>query len=139
MDPVSGAPVVRKSDGTLTVAVPQRLSGENGKLIEVILDEPIWVRTENGVLQVAPQHYYYGINWGYGGSGPGSLALLIHRLLDDITAPAADTIIGAPDGLDELTQLAWPLEQVLTRETLEAARQGRAYRRPTPRSKEDGA
>ncbi|EMD24782.1 hypothetical protein [Amycolatopsis azurea] len=139
VDPVSGAPVVRKSDGTLTVAVPQRLSGENGKLIEVILDEPIWVRTENGVLQVAPQHYYYGINWGYGGSGPGSLALLIHRLLDDITAPAADTIIGAPDGLDELTQLAWPLEQVLTRETLEAARQGRAYRRPTPRSKEDGA
>ncbi|NBH10917.1 hypothetical protein [Amycolatopsis sp. SID8362] len=137
VDPVSGAPAVRNSDGTLTVAVPQRLTVENGELAEVILDRPIWVRTGNGILQLAPQHYYYGINWGYGGSGPGSLALLIDRLLDDISAPAADNTDGAPDGLDRLTELQWPQEQVLTREMLEAARDGRSYRRPTPHSEED--
>jgi len=137
VDPVSGTPVLQNADGTLTVAVPQRLTNDNGELAEVILDRPIWVRTSNGVLQLAPQHHYYGINWGYSGSGPGSLALLIDRLLDDIAASAADAPHGAPDGLDRLTELKWPQEQVLTREMIEAAREGRPYERPAPRLEED--
>ncbi|RKT70018.1 hypothetical protein DFJ66_3259 [Saccharothrix variisporea] len=130
IDPVSGAPVVREPDGSLFVAVPQRLNASGGQLTEVVLDEPVWIRTEDGSIQPAPRDHYWGLSWGYSGSGPGSLALLIHRLLDDITAPAADSAMGAPLGLDELTELKWPRESVLTRELLESARSGRSYPKP---------
>lgn len=129
VDPECDAPVVRKDNGKLLVAVPQRLPTTE-PLTEVILDTPIWVRTEDGTLYPAPRNEYFGLSWGYGGSGPGSLALLIHRLLVDTTAPGADDINGAPDGLEELTQLDWPHGTVLSREVLEAARDGRPYDKP---------
>ena len=130
VDPECDAPVVRRQDGSYLVAVPQRLPTTE-PLAEVILDDPVWIRTENGTLYPAPRNEYYGLSWGYGGSGPGSLALLIHRLLQDITAGGADDVNGAPDGLEELTQLAWPHGAVLTREVLEAARDGLPYVKPT--------
>ncbi|MEO7194341.1 MAG: hypothetical protein ABIZ05_05895 [Pseudonocardiaceae bacterium] len=125
-DPATGAPVIRQSDGVLLAAIPQRLATFS-PLAGVILDSPIWVRTEDGTLYPAPKDNYYGLSWGYGGSGPGSLALLIHRLLGEITARGADGATGAPEGLEELTQTEWPPGTVLTRAQLEAARDGRSY------------
>lgn len=70
----------------------------------------------------------FSVGWGsYAGSGQGSLALLISRLLDNITAHGADGVTGVPDGLEKLTQIDWPPGTVLTRAQLEAARDGRPY------------
>lgn len=125
-DPETGAPAVRQPDGLLMASIPQRLATFS-PLAEVILDSPIWVRTEDGTLYPAPKDSYFGLSWGYCGSGPASLALLISRLLDDINARGADDIDGAPDGLEKLTQIAWPPGTVFTRAQLEAARAGRPY------------
>ncbi|MGH3574115.1 MAG: hypothetical protein ACRDUW_20220 [Pseudonocardiaceae bacterium] len=111
----------------LLAAIPQWLATFS-PLAEVIVDTPIWVRTQDGTLYPAPKDEYYGLSWGsYAGSGQGSLALLISRLLDDITAHGADSITGAPDGLEKLTQIDWPSGTVLTRAQLEAARDGHPY------------
>ena len=103
-------------------AVPQRLPATS-PLAAVVLEQPIWIRTADGNLYPAPRDATYGLNWGYPGGGPGALALLIHRLLDDITAQAAEVPSGAPHGLEELTERKWPRGTVLTREQLETARQ----------------
>lgn len=126
LDPETDAPVIRTTKGTLLAAIPQALPAQS-PLAEVVLDKPIWVRTQDGTLFPAPLHNYFGLNWGYGGSGPGSLALLLHRLLDDINARAADDINGASEGLEEFTQQDWPHGSVFTREQLLAARDGRPY------------
>jgi hypothetical protein len=125
-DPETGAPVILKADGLLLAAIPQRLPATS-PLAEVILDSPIWILTKDGGLYPAPKHSYFGLSWGYSGSGPGSLALLIHRLLNDVTARGADNIDGAPEGLEELTESTWPRGTVLTRAQLEAARDGLHY------------
>lgn len=74
-----------------------------------------WIRVADGSLYLAPKHSYYGLSWGYGGSGPGSLARLIDRLLSDINAAPADDVNGAADGLKQLTQTDWPNGTILTR------------------------
>jgi len=129
VDPECDAPVVRTSDGTVLVAVPQRLP-TTAPLAEIVLDRPIWIRTADGTLYPAPRNEYFGLNWGYGGSGPAALAVLIHRLLQDITAQGPDQINHAPDGLIELAELKWPQGTVLSRAVLEAARDGLPYDRP---------
>lgn len=88
------------------------------------MDDPIWIRTADGTIYPAPQSAGFGPSWGYTGSGPGTLALLIDTLLTDITAPAPDDINGAPESLELLTQRRLPRSTVLTREQLEAARRG---------------
>lgn len=125
-DPETGALVVRKPDGLLLATIPQQLP-TFGPLAQVILDRPIWVRTEDGRLYPAPKDSYWGLSWGYPGSGPGSLALLISRLLENITARGADNATGAPAGLEKLTQIDWARGTVFTRVQLEAARDGRPY------------
>lgn len=55
-------------------------------------------------------------------NGPGALALLIHRLLDDITARADDDTRGAPEGLELLLSAEMPGGTRLSRAQLEAAR-----------------
>jgi hypothetical protein len=125
-DPETDVPAVRADDGTLSAAMPQRLPAR-APLKELILDRDamIWVRTDDGVLYPAPRDSYYGLNWGYNGSGPGTLALLIEALLDDITAKAPADINGAADGLQKLTRTKLPRSTVLTRRDLENARAGR--------------
>jgi hypothetical protein len=122
VDPLTDAPVSVLDDEAVT-AVPQRLPATS-ELSAVILEKPIWIRTADGNLYPAPRDATYGLNWGYAGGGPGALAVLIHRLLDDITAQAAEAPSGAPAGLDDLTERKWPHGTVLTREQLEAARDG---------------
>lgn len=125
-DPATDAPVIRCAGRKLSAAVPQRLPATS-PLTEVILDDPIWVRVADGTLYLAPQHSYYGLSWGYCGSGPGSLALLIDRLLSDVNSAPADSVNGAAEGLELLTETDWPRGTVLTRAQLEAARDGRPY------------
>jgi hypothetical protein len=128
-DPATGAPVIRSSDGRVRTSLPQRLP-TTSELAELILDRPIWVRTNDGTLYPLPQSATYGSSWGYGGGGPGNLAVIVSQLLSDITAEASRDISGAPEGLQDLTRLKWPRGTVLTRDVLEAARDGRPYHHP---------
>ncbi|MDF5758390.1 hypothetical protein [Spongiactinospora sp. TRM90649] len=125
IDPETDAPVATTdADDKLSTAIPRRLPATS-PLAEIILDQTIWVRTQDGTLYPAPKHSYYGLSWGYPGTGPGTLALLIHRLLDDINAPGADGATSAPEGLEALTEIDWPHGTVLSRAQLEAAREDR--------------
>ncbi|KAB1943167.1 helix-turn-helix domain-containing protein [Micromonospora sp. ALFpr18c] len=123
VDPDTDAPVWRDSDGDYIAAMPQRLPA-TAPLAELILDGPVWIRTSDGKLYPAPRDSYFGLGWGYGGSGPGSLALLVDALLDDINAQAPADITGAPEGLEALLSRKLPDRTVLTRAHLEAARRG---------------
>jgi hypothetical protein len=124
VDPETDAPVIRWADGQLSAAIPQRLPAVS-PLAELILDKPIWVRTQDGTLYPAPQHPHYGINWGYSGSGPAALAVLADKLLADINATGGDLVTEAPDGLYELMTREWPKGTVLTRAQLQAAKDSR--------------
>jgi hypothetical protein len=123
IDPATDIPVAVPADehGEARALAPQRLP-TTSPLAEVILDHPIWIRTADGTLYPAPLDRHAGLNWGYGGTGPGTLAALVYRLLVDITAPAARSIDQAPDGLTRLFQRKMPAGTVLTRQQLEAAR-----------------
>jgi hypothetical protein len=123
-DPETDAAVVRKHDGSLIAAIPQRLPAR-APLHQVILDGPVWIRTDDGTIWPAPRDSSFGLSWGYGGSGPGTLALLIYRLLDDINCAGAADINGAPDGLEKLTTTPLPAGTVLSREDLLAASENR--------------
>lgn len=121
VDPETDAVAVRHDDGRLRAAIPQRLPATS-PLAQLILDRPIWVRTEDGTIYPAPKDHYFGLSWGYSGSGPAALAILAERLLSDINAVAADTIVGAPQGLQRLIAKKWDRGTILTRTQLEAAR-----------------
>ncbi|WP_152748294.1 hypothetical protein [Micromonospora sp. RV43] len=123
VDPDTDAPVWRSDGGDYTAAMPQRLPA-TAPLAELILDGPVWIRTTDGKIYPAPRDSYFGLGWGYGGSGPGSLALLVDALLDDINAQAPADINGAPEGLEALLSRKLPDRTVLTRAQLEAARRG---------------
>ncbi|MBG0818359.1 hypothetical protein [Planomonospora sp. ID82291] len=129
-DPVTDAPAIRvkrRRRIELLAAIPQRLPATS-PLTELILDEPVWVRTGDGTLYPAPQTSPYGPAWGYRGAGPSTLALLVNRLLDDINAAAPGRLTAAvPKGLLELAQRSWAKGTVLTRAQLEAAQDGRPY------------
>lgn len=99
---------------------PQRLP--TSPLAELILEDPIWVRTQDGTLYPAPYNHHSGLNWSYGGTGTATLAALAHTLLADITTEGARSSDSAPDGLHQLFRRDWPPSTVLTRAQLEAAR-----------------
>jgi hypothetical protein len=129
-DPATDAPALRRADGTLVAAIPQRLPATT-PLAELILSEDlVWIRTADGTLYPAPKHATQGLSWGYSGGKPTELAALIDRLLDDITA-AAPGNYDAPDGLQQLTHMPWPAGTVLTREQLDAARAGHPPQPPS--------
>jgi|GEM_PF-1759586 len=128
-DPATGAPAVRYSDEKVPTSLPQRLPATS-ELAELILGHPLWVRATDGTLYLLPQSPTYGSSWGYGGGGPGNLAVVIGQLLDDITAEASGTPSGAFAGLQALTRLPWPAGTILSRDLLEAARDQRPYEHP---------
>ncbi|WP_433825972.1 hypothetical protein ACQP2E_28175 [Actinoplanes sp. CA-015351] len=124
VDPATDAPAIRVADEDgqrIRIAVSQWLP-TTSPLAELVLDDPIWIRTADGTVYPAPQDPRWGLGWGYAGNGPGALALLIHRLLDDITARAADDTRGAPEGLERLLSTDLPRGTRLSRSQLEAAR-----------------
>ncbi|MEE1751918.1 hypothetical protein [Streptomyces sp. SP18CS02] len=104
VDPATGSPVVAVKgkflhrdtrEITYIGRAPKRLPA-GSVLKEVILDDPIWVRTGDGVLYPAPAMDAPGLSWGYHGSGPLTLAQCVGRLLDDGGAHAV-TYDDAPE------------------------------------------
>lgn len=122
-DPATDAPAVRLASRKLLAAVPHRLP-VSSPLAAVTVGTPIWVRLADGIVHLAPRRDAPGIGWGYSGGGTSALALLITRLLDDITAPAADRVRGGAPGLEELLHTPWPDGTTFTRAELDAARTG---------------
>ncbi|MEU7837679.1 hypothetical protein [Nonomuraea sp. NPDC049129] len=118
LDPLTDAPAARVGE-RIHAAIPHRLT-TSAPLAEIILEEPIWVRTSDGVIFPAPRHPGFGIGWGNIGRGATALALLIHQLLHDITT-VPQPPAGAPSGLLALTARPWPTGTVLTREQLQQA------------------
>jgi hypothetical protein len=88
VDPVADAPVVVSENGSITALAPNRLPA-TAPLAELILEEPIWIRTEDGLLFPVPRNAYFGLSWGYSGSGPSARAALAAQLLDDVTSAGA--------------------------------------------------
>lgn len=121
-DPATGLPVARNHDGIYRAAVPQRLPAHS-ELAEVILAHRVWIRTADGTLYLAPEGPGAGISYGYRGTGPSNLAILIERLLDDITAPAARASWGRQERAGLLAGFAgkWKRGDILTRTQLLAA------------------
>ncbi|GAB2823710.1 hypothetical protein GCM10022221_22240 [Actinocorallia aurea] len=104
-DPATDAPAAAGLGELVYAAIPLRLP-TTSQLSQVILHRrQVWVRTGDGTLYLAPAHAGNGILWGYSGGGPRTLAQLLHRLLDDITAPAprtSDPDDDVPRGLTDL-------------------------------------
>ncbi|MBB3053536.1 hypothetical protein FHS23_004590 [Prauserella isguenensis] len=123
-DPITDIPVLLPDEpGEEVRALSSRRLPATSPLAEIILEQEIWVRTQDGTLYPAPLHSYGGLSWGYGGTGPRTLATLAHRLLKDITAPAPTVGDGhaTPDGLVELFTYDWASGTVITRQQLEQA------------------
>ncbi len=108
-DPVTDLPAVHRVDHVgeecVIAAVPQRLSA-TAPLTSVTLSAvTVWVRTADDGLWIALQHPGNGLSWGYNGGGPTALAILLNRLLDDITAEPVDSYDPRPPaGLERLIE-----------------------------------
>lgn len=127
VDPVTDAPVARLVTGELRAAIPQRIA-TTSPLAALVLEGPIWIRVEDGTVYMAPRGSRYGLEWGYDGTGPHTLALLLYRLLHEITAPGIERADTVPEGLVEFTRQDWPAGSTFSRRELEAARDGRPPR-----------
>jgi hypothetical protein len=132
VDPVTGTPVVAFRGrflfgGSREISymghAPRQLPA--GSVIkEVILDDPIWVRTSKGVLYPAPCMDAPGLSWGYRGSGPGTLAQCVGRLLDDGAAHAVTYGTRTPEepGLEAFFQIKHRTGSRISRRELERVR-----------------
>ncbi|WP_370942198.1 hypothetical protein AB5J62_24125 [Amycolatopsis sp. cg5] len=122
VDPDTDIPVaLPDGDGQILAIALQRLP-TTSPLAELILEETIWIRTQDGGLFPAPHNHHSGLLWGYEGAGPSALAALANALLVDITAEGASSSDNTPPGLHNLFQRPWPSGTVLTRTQLKAAR-----------------
>ncbi|GCE01587.1 hypothetical protein EHYA_09353 [Embleya hyalina] len=133
VDPVTNSPVVTKDGAymgrpadevSFHSYAPRRLP-EGSRITEVVLDDPIWVRTQDGVVHPAPVLDAPGVSWGYSGSGPGTLATLVGALLDDGAAPAVTYRDGRArdeSNLEAFLQLKHPRGTRLPRRLLENVR-----------------
>jgi predicted DNA-binding transcriptional regulator AlpA len=122
-DPAMDVPVIKTDRSTFRAAIPQRLPA-TAPLSKVILYYGnVWIRTEDGGLYLAPQQPGRLLSWGYSGTGPCMLAILLDRLLNDINAPAPGYNAGNPRaGLGYLTEHAPDEGAIFTRAQLSEAR-----------------
>ncbi|WP_043262627.1 hypothetical protein [Streptomyces sp. CT34] len=130
-DPATDLPaVVRKGihgdeefPDNIVTAVPQRLPAHAELEAVTFSGEVVWVHSADGGLWLAPQLGDNGINYGYGGSGAVTLAQLLDRLLDDITAPTVDHHAPQPPaGLMKLVTTETETTVTYSRAQLLAAR-----------------
>jgi hypothetical protein len=134
VDPVTDAPVIARvghymfspADEVSYLSYAARRLPPGSRIKEVILDNPIWVRTEDGTLHPMPTLDAPGLSWGYRGSGPGTLAVMIGRLLDDGSADAVgyddkNALNGEPK-LEAFLQRQHERGTRLSRRLLESAR-----------------
>lgn len=137
-DPATGLPVAQRRNivGAGAPAVYSTLASRRlpttSPLAQLIVDDVIWIRTQDGLLYPAPRLYGETLGFGYRGPEARRLALLIEQLLQDITAPAAvltdqsvslGLLQGAIDG--------WNDDEVLTRTQLLLAVQSTGRVDPT--------
>lgn len=124
IDPLTDTPVAVPADpdGRICALAPRRLP-TTSPLAALVLDDPIWIRTQDGNLFPAPYDHAYGLSWGYSGTGPVTLAKLITSLLRDITSYGAQppTDVAPPSALLELLTQPWPHGTVITRAQLDDA------------------
>ncbi|WP_248965958.1 hypothetical protein [Sphaerisporangium perillae] len=90
-DPATDLPAITTPEGTAWAAVPQRLPALTPLSQVILRDRQVWIRTSDGTLYLAPEDGS-GLTWGYRGTGPTRLAILLGRLLDDINAPAVRSL-----------------------------------------------
>ncbi|MCB5163755.1 hypothetical protein LG634_02705 [Streptomyces bambusae] len=133
VDPVTGSPVVAVKgkflhrdthEITYIGRAPKRLPA-GSVLKEVVLDDPVWIRTTDGTVYPAPAMDAPGLAWGYRGSGPLTLAECIGRLLDDGAAHAVtydDDGRSEESGLSALFVKDLPRGTRISRRELERAR-----------------
>ncbi|MEU2608840.1 hypothetical protein ACH0CM_20530 [Streptomyces albus] len=109
-DPITGIPALRRKqrwakdrpEDIFTLGL-ERLPTLAPLAAVTVSDGVTWIRTEDGQLWFAPARVGYGVSWGYGGTGTATLAQLLDRLLDDISAPAVQPREpDAPQGLFDL-------------------------------------
>lgn len=129
IDPATGSPVVAEKSYSLSRQAvetsyhsyaPRHLPA--GSVIdEVILDEPVWVRTVDGTLYPLPPLGEADASFAYSGSGPGALARVIGRLLDDGSAHTLADSDGEPN-LRAFLETDRPSGTCLSRRRLEEVR-----------------
>jgi hypothetical protein len=108
----------------IATKVPFRIE-THAPLSSVILsDDTVWIVTRDKKLWIAPEYPGFGLNWGYQGSGPHTLAQLLERLLANIVSPAVDAFQPQPrPGLFRLiANTPQDGTTTYTREQLEKAR-----------------
>jgi len=90
-DPKTDLPAIHcwnRTEGEyIATFVPRRLPTTAPMTSVSLSDHTVWIATKDQGLWLAPESSGTGLNWGYEhGDGPYTLAVLIDRLLDDITA-----------------------------------------------------
>jgi hypothetical protein len=99
-DPETDMPAIYFNKNTrdeyIATTVPFRI-GRTEPLKSVILSgSTVWIVTRDDRLWIAPERPGLGLAWGYGGSGPYTLAILIERLLDEIISPGVNSFDPPP-------------------------------------------
>ncbi|RNG38038.1 hypothetical protein EEJ42_01990 [Streptomyces botrytidirepellens] len=91
-DPVTGVPALHRlgRPGDVHTYTLQRLPTHSRLAALILSDNACWIRTEDGTLWFAPEREDYGLGWGSSCTGSRTLAQLVERLLDDISAPAME-------------------------------------------------
>jgi hypothetical protein len=99
-DPETEMPAVYFYKGTsdeyIATKVPMHIPTTEPLDSVVLSDDVVWIVTRDKKLWIAPEHPGLGLNWGYRGSGPYTLAKLLEVLLDEIISPAVDSFQPPP-------------------------------------------
>jgi len=135
-DPETDMPAIYFNKDTrdeyVATTVPFRIRRTEPLKSVILSGSTVWIVTRDDRLWIAPERPGLGLAWGYGGSGPYTLAKLIERLLDEIISPGVNSFEPPPrPGLMRLIANTHGTT-TYTREQLERARDAP----PTPDERE---
>ncbi|MEV7043874.1 hypothetical protein [Amycolatopsis sp. NPDC051061] len=122
IDPLADIPVAVPADYERVTALALDRLPTTSPLLEVILEGPVWIQTEDGRLYPASHDTSAGLIWGYSGAGPIMLAILVAALLDDINHKGVTPSGDAPSELIALFEKKWSPGTVFPREYIENVR-----------------
>jgi hypothetical protein len=99
-DPETEMPAVYFHKGTrdeyIATKVPMHIPTTEPLDSVILSGETVWIVTRDRKLWIAPEHPGLGLNWGYPGSGPYTLAKLLEVLLEEIISPPIGSFHPAP-------------------------------------------